>query len=95
MKHSLVPWVEANPSPEGITVHCTVCGALATVATPQQANQLALQHREHRSPAPQHYGAGDAIAAVTGALGIKLCTPCEKRRQQLNGLLPRVWSRRG
>ena len=94
MRHAQVPWVEANPSPEGITVHCTVCGALATVATPQQANQIALQHQEHQSPAPGHYGAGDAIARATKALGIEPCTPCEKRRQQLNGLLPRVWPRR-
>lgn len=89
-----MPWVEANPSPEGITVHCTVCGALATVATPQQANQLALAHREHRQAPRPHYGLGDVVAAATQAVGIKPCEPCKKRQAQLNGILPRVWPRR-
>ena len=29
-------------------------------------------------------GAGDLIAKVTTALGIKPCSPCQKRREQLN-----------
>ena len=32
-------------------------------------------------------GAGDVIAKVTTALGIKPCTPCQKRREQLNQAL--------
>ena len=32
-------------------------------------------------------GAGDVIAKVTTAIGIKPCTPCQKRREQLNQAL--------
>jgi hypothetical protein len=32
-------------------------------------------------------GAGDIVAKVTTALGIKPCTPCQKRREQLNQAL--------
>jgi hypothetical protein len=32
-------------------------------------------------------GAGDLVAKVTAALGIKPCTPCQKRREQLNQAL--------
>lgn len=32
-------------------------------------------------------GAGDVIAKVTAAIGIKPCTPCQKRREQLNQAL--------
>lgn len=85
MQHPQAPWVSANPSPEGIVVHCSRCGALATVATPNQANQIALQHRQH--------GLGDVVAAATKAVGIKPCTPCEARQRALNGWFPRVWGR--
>lgn len=32
-------------------------------------------------------GAGDVVAKVTTALGIKPCSPCQKRREQLNQAL--------
>jgi hypothetical protein len=32
-------------------------------------------------------GAGDVIAKVTAALGIKPCSPCQKRRERLNQAL--------
>jgi hypothetical protein len=32
-------------------------------------------------------GAGDIVAKVTAALSIKPCTPCQKRREQLNRAL--------
>jgi hypothetical protein len=32
-------------------------------------------------------GAGDVIATVTTRLGIKPCSPCHKRRDQLNQVL--------
>lgn len=61
----------------------------------QAADQFARVHSAHQNPAPQptHYGAGDLVAKATGALGIKPCAPCDKRRQQLNGLFPNVWRR--
>ena len=33
-------------------------------------------------------GLGDVVKAVTTAVGIKPCTPCERRRQRLNQLVP-------
>jgi hypothetical protein len=33
-------------------------------------------------------GFGDAIKAVTDAVGIPHCSKCEERRRMLNGLLP-------
>jgi hypothetical protein len=32
-------------------------------------------------------GAGDIVAKMTARLGIKPCTPCQKRREQLNQAL--------
>lgn len=46
--------------------------------------------RPVRIPIPglrREVGAGDVIAALTKAVGIKPCPPCEKRRQLLNRLL--------
>ncbi len=33
-------------------------------------------------------GLGDVVAAVTGAVGIKPCGPCNQRREILNNLIP-------
>jgi hypothetical protein len=33
-------------------------------------------------------GAGDVVARVTSALGIKPCQSCEERRKALNKLMP-------
>jgi len=32
----------------------------------------------------QEIGAGDAVAAATGAMGIQSCPPCQKRQEWLN-----------
>ena len=32
-------------------------------------------------------GAGDLVAKVTAKIGIKPCSPCQKRREQLNQAL--------
>jgi hypothetical protein len=61
---------------------CPRCGAQGRVRSPVDFA------RGHRC---QYYGAGDLVAKATGALGIKPCKPCEKRKQQLNGLVPRFW----
>jgi hypothetical protein len=36
----------------------------------------------------KHQGLGDTIKAVTRAVGIKPCSPCQKRAQKLNKLIP-------
>lgn len=70
-------------TPQGVVVQCTQCGERVHVRDP---NQFAQQHR-------CKIGAGDMIARATGALGIKPCKPCEKRKQMLNDRFPRVWRR--
>lgn len=92
-RHPATQWVLYAPTTQGIVVKCEVCGEQGAVGSYPQVDLFAQRHREHRSAAPGHYGAGDAIAAATKRLGIDTCTPCERRRQQLNGLLPRVWRR--
>ena len=94
-QHPNVKWVFWETTPQGIEVLCAVCkeGGLAT--TPGRAEAFALRHAQHQSAASTHYGAGDAVAAATKALGIESCTPCEARRRMLNGLVPKFWPRRG
>lgn len=36
----------------------------------------------------QHQGLGDTIKAITKALGVKPCTPCQKRAEKLNRMVP-------
>lgn len=43
---------------------------------------------------PQYYGAGDVVAGITKAFGVKPCNECEKRRQKLNAMMPQVVRRR-
>jgi len=93
VNHPSVPWVQWGSTTQGFVARCDACGAQGALGTPQAVDAFAAQHQEHRSASVGHYGAGDAVAAATRALGIDSCTPCERRRQQLNGLLPRVWRR--
>ena len=98
VQHPHVPWVhceQTHTSWRGavFVCRCQVCGAESQAAYAPGADQFAAAHAQHQSAAPTHYGAGDLIAKATGALGIAPCTPCEARRRQLNGMLPRVWKR--
>jgi len=88
-----IPWIVYAQGPGGLHARCNACGATAGPLAGPQLHQFAAGHREHRSAAPTHYGAGDAVAALTHAVGITPCTPCERRRQQLNGWLPRLFRR--
>lgn len=95
--HPNVSWVSCNVLGPGIfQCSCTLCGqAMPAGASGRQADAFASAHAQHQ-PAPQstHLGAGDLIAKMTGALGIKPCTPCKARQQALNGMFPRVMRRR-
>ncbi len=92
-RHPAVSWVLWAPTTQGLVARCEVCGVQGAVGGYPQLDTFARAHREHQSAATGHYGAGDAVAAATKRLGLETCTPCEKRRQQLNGWLPRVWKR--
>lgn len=88
-----VSWVHWMPTPQGLALRCTVCGATGGALSEQEAHAFAAHHREHVSASPEHYGAGDMVARATKALGMETCTPCEKRRRMLNQMMPRVWRR--
>ena len=78
---------------------CHGCGAVSYFVSPER--ELPFFAQEHsgcgaRMQRPQiagYGGLGDAIAAGTQALGIKPCTPCERRRAMLNRAAPRVFRR--
>jgi hypothetical protein len=92
-RHPSVQWVLWAQTTQGFVVRCEACGSQGALGALQQVDAFASQHREHRSAAQGHLGLGDVVARATKAIGAKPCTPCEKRREQLNGLFPRVWRR--
>lgn len=90
MRHPEVPWVHIYPYPGGGALVVDVrTGARADVATDQQLHEFAAR----AARAPSHYGAGDAVAAVTSRLGIQKCAPCARRQAALNRAIPRLWRR--
>ena len=99
IRHPRAQWVLYEVAPQGIMIACEVCGQrvgpLRGSARQQFAavDQFAAAHQQHVSAAPTHYGAGDLVARATKALGIAPCTPCERRRQALNQMMPRVLRR--
>lgn len=44
--------------------------------------------REQRAARTQMRGAGDVVAAITRAVGIKPCGGCKRRQEKLNQLFP-------
>lgn len=92
--HPRVRWVRLTQLPNGAVVcQCEACRNDAIASTKQDIEAFAAQHAQHQS-SPTHYGAGDVVAGITSAMGIEPCTPCERRRQMLNGALPRLFRRR-
>jgi len=89
-RHPAVSWVRWSRLPRGASVYCEVCYQGGPVASLHEVDAFAAAHREHRTTqGVTHYALGDAVAAVTKAVGIKACTPCEQRRMALNALIPR------
>lgn len=92
-----VPWIQVQPVRGGYHVTCSVCG-VGGVTHQQGAEQFVREHEAHRSAAPGYMGAGDAVARVAKpvarAFGMEDCTPCEKRREALNRLVPRLFRQR-
>lgn len=84
--------IQVQQHPQGGYVcRCSQCGQSARLAHPSQFQGHRCVVRQTSQPADQYYGAGDIVAKATGALGIKPCAPCEKRKAMLNGMFPRVW----
>lgn len=91
--HPDVSWIQCQAVGPGLFVcRCTVCGQqMAQAGTAEAADQFADLHSAHESASG--WGLGDIIAKLTGAVGLKPCAACERRRRQLNGLAPRVFKR--
>jgi hypothetical protein len=85
LQHILV-----DPHPQGgFVVRDMRTGETVHAPTRGHVARFAAEH----SAAPGYGGLGDAVAAVTKAVGVAPCTPCQARQAQLNGLLPRLWRR--
>lgn len=96
VQHPNVAWISCNILRPGVfQCSCSVCGAgMGAPGTNQAADLFARAHAQHQSTSPTHLGAGDLVAKLTGALGIKPCTPCQARQRALNEAFPRVMRRR-
>lgn len=95
VNHPAVPWVTCQQvGPEHFVCRCTVCGQQTGQASRAEgADHFAELHSAHESASSTHFGLGDFIAKLTGKVGLKPCSACERRRRQLNGLAPRVFRR--
>ena len=67
-------------------MRCTGCGVEGILEHGSTVHEFAVQHQHY-------YGAGDVVAGVTRALGVKPCTPCEARQQAMNRWMPRLFRR--
>ncbi len=95
VNHPVVAWVSCQQLAQGIFVcRCTVCGqSMERASSAEGADHFAELHSAHESTSATHFGLGDFIAKLTGKVGLKPCSACERRRRQLNGLAPRVFRR--
>lgn len=85
-----LPHILVGPHPQGgFIVRDTRTGETVHAPTRGHVDGFAATH----SAAPGYAGLGDAVAAMTRAVGAKPCTPCQARQATLNGLLPRLWRR--
>ena len=56
--------------------------------TPQQIAHEQRVERARVAQAPRMRGAGDVVARMTGAVGIKPCAPCKRRQAAMNRWWP-------
>jgi hypothetical protein len=93
--HPEAPWIHGalHAQTGRHYVRCDTCGVEGFLPPGVSHETFVAQHRGHAPPQASHYGLGDLVARATSAVGIKPCTPCEQRKQMLNGLFPRVWRR--
>lgn len=80
--------ITAQELPEGTRLYCTICGTSGIAINQQQADYFFNTH------AHGNYGAGDLVHGLTHRMGMKHCTPCERRRQWLNRFMPNTGIRR-
>lgn len=85
-----LPWVQVEAAASGFVVSDTRTGERARVRTVAEVRAFALAH----SGDPGKVGLGDAVHAVTRAIGLKACPPCMRRKAALNRLVPSLGIRR-
>lgn len=89
-QHPHVPWVSIEPLTDGTAIVTNTRNGQRMRATSDvQIHEFAAA----AARAPSHYGAGDAVAAMTHRMGFKKCAPCAQRQARLNAMLPNVWRR--
>ena len=54
------------------------------MATEKDKALIEIKAKLNLKPPKKEFGLGDAIRAVTEALGIEHCDECERRRQRMN-----------
>ena len=86
-------WIKIGYKDGRAVAVCEACNSVAYTPTQQHLQAFVESHKSHYA-SQGWMGAGDMVHAATGALGIKHCTPCEKRRRALNRLVPRIRKRR-
>jgi hypothetical protein len=90
MQHPQVPWIQYQPHPNGGYLALdTRTGEQVYAPDALALNQFAADH----ASAPGYGGAGDAVKAVTNALGIEGCSPCAARQAAMNRMVPNLWRR--
>jgi len=85
-QHPVVPNVYFLLVQQGVFVRCVGCHVEGILQPGATVDGFAVQHQHY-------YGAGDVVAGMTRALGVKPCTPCEARQQAMNRWMPRVFKR--
>jgi hypothetical protein len=89
--HPSLPHIVVSPHPQGgFIVRDTRTGEAAHAPTRDAVARFAADH----SARPGYGGLGDAVHAMTSAVGVKPCTPCAARQARLNALVPGLWRRR-
>lgn len=89
-QHAQVPWVTIAPLADGSAIVTdTKSGHKRRVFNETQIHEFAAA----AARSPDHYGAGDAVAAVAGRMGFKKCSPCAERQARLNAMVPNLWRR--
>ena len=83
-------WVLVFEAPQGLMLICEVCQVRGGPTDDAGLDAFVAQHAQHQSPAG--VGLGDAappfLTAAGKLLGVKHCTPCERRRLLMNQAVP-------
>ncbi len=83
-RHPRVPWITIRPVHGGFHATDTRTGETVFAPNAEAVEQFAAD----RSAQLGRRGVGDMVHGAAKALGLQRCTPCAKRQQALNRMLP-------